>query len=405
MPHLITGLDVGSAQIKCIIAERRRDGSLALLSVLKVPSAGIRKGVVVDVEAATGVLRDLVRDVKSVSKQATQNVFVNMNSEHACPRFSRGIAVVARPDQEIQDDDVDRVNQASQAVKLSQNHLALHHIVREYFVDDVGDILDPRGMTGTRLEVSTLIIEAFAPQLTLLSKTLERVGLRVAGPIFNPLAAAEAILSKRQKDLGVLLVDFGFGTTSIAVYEESKIIHAKSLPIGSGYITNDIAIGLRTSVDVAEKLKTSFGSALSRDIGRREMINLADVDASADGEVSRRFLSEIVEVRLAEILDLVRKELKTVGRDVQLPGGVVITGGGAKLPGIVDLVKQELKLPVQLGFPNVHVFDIMNPAHEELLDDTEFGTAVGLVRWGSIQDERMPNPALALKSFFKNLIP
>ncbi len=406
MNHLITGLDVGSAQMKCVVAERRRDGNLSLLSVTKLPSAGVRKGVFVDVEAATSVLRDLALDLKKISRKATQNVFVSMNTEHMRPRSSRGIAVVARADQEIQDDDVDRVNQASQAVKLAPNYLALHNIIREYFVDEVGDILDPRGMTGNRLEVSTLILETFAPQVNLLLKTLGRVGFRVAGPIFNPLASAEAILSKRQKDLGVLLVDFGFGTTSLVAYEESKVVHARSIPVGSGYITNDIAIGLKTSVDVAEKLKVAFGSAISREVSRRDTVNLTDVDASAEGEVSRRFLAEIIEVRLAETLGFVQEELKTVGRDIQLPGGVVITGGGAKLANITDLVKQELKLPVQLGFPNVGIFDIMNPAHEELLDDTEFSTAVGLVLWGSKQEESaFSNPVGALKSFLKNLIP
>lgn len=260
MSTVITGLEVGSSYIRGIVVEERKDKTLSLLTAFKHPSAGIRKGVIVDAEEATSVLRDIAIDLQKISKRAIHNTFVNVNSEHIKARPSRGIVAVARADQEIHQDDIDRVIQASRAVKLTPNYLVLHNIVREYFVDDVGDIGDPNGMTGNRLEVSTLIIEAFAPHVNMLVKNLERVGFRIGGLIFNPLAAARAVLSKRQKDLGVLLVDFGFGTTSLAAYEEGKAVHAKSIPLGAGFVTNDIAIGLKTSIDVAEKLKTVYVS-------------------------------------------------------------------------------------------------------------------------------------------------
>ncbi len=404
MSRIVTSLDIGSAQIKCVVAEEKKDGTLSVLTVVRRPSVGLRRAMLVDVDDATRVLREIVVDLQKISKRAVHNVFVNVNGEHIKPRPSRGVVVVSRADQEIQEDDIERVLAGSKAIRLTPNYLVLHNIVREFLVDDVGDIQNPLGMTGNRLEVSTLIIEAFSPQINLLIKTLERVGIKIGGLIYNPLAVAHSVLSKKQKDLGVLMVDFGFGSTSIAVFEENKVLHTKTLPVGVGHVTNDIAIGLKISVDAAEKIKLTYGFAIAREISRRDSVNLAEFDASAKGEISKRFISEIIEIRLAEILDLVNNELKTVGRYGELPGGVVITGGGVKLAGMAELVRRELKLPVQIGFPELSHFEILNPAHQELLDDPEFATAIGLALWSQEENRKNGGPS-GLKRFFRNLIP
>ena len=404
MSQIITGLDIGTSQVKGVVAEVKNDGKISVLSVFKQPMQGFRKGVLVDVEDATQVLYGLFSDLKKISKKAVQNVFMNVNSEQVKARTSRGVAAVARGDREIQSEDIDRVTQASRAVKLMPNSTVIHNITREYLVDDVGDISDPLGMNGSRLEVITLIVEGFVPQVNILMKTLERLNVGVGGMVFNPLAAARSVLSKKQRELGVLLLDFGSGTTSMAVYEESKVLHVRSLPVGSGYVTNDIAIGLKTSIEMAEKLKTTFGCALAKDINRREMISLSEVDGKSEGEISRHFLAEIIEVRLVEILDMIRGELKALG-GIQLPAGAIITGGGVKLAGMTDLVKQELKLPVQIGFPNLNDFDILNPAHREMLDDPEFSVAAGLILQGRMEGEEPVSNSQAVKKFFKNLLP
>ncbi|MCP6719968.1 MAG: cell division protein FtsA [Patescibacteria group bacterium] len=405
MANIITGLDIGSSQIKCVVAEEKKKGKLSVVAALKYPSSGLRKGLLVDVEDATRILRDLVVDLQKISKKTVHNVFVNVNGENIKPRNSRGVVVVSRPDQEIQQDDIEKVIQGSRAVKLSPNHLILHNIAREYFIDDVGDIHDPLGMTGNRLEVSTLIVEAFSPQVNLLVKSLERVGIRVGGLIFSPLAAARATLTKKQKDLGVLMIDFGFGATSMAIFEENKVTHVKSLPVGVGYITNDIAVGFKTSIDAAEKLKLTHGFALAREISRRETIELVDFDPTAKGDISRRFLAEIIEIRVAEILDLVNNELKALGRSTQLPAGVVVTGGGVKLAGMVELVRRELRLPAHVGYPELGSFEILNSAHKELLDDPEFSTAVGLVLWADSENRKSGGSIGGVRKFFRNLVP
>ena len=406
MAEIITGLDIGSSSIKGVVVTRKKDGAYSVLSVFQHPSAGFRKGILVDIEEALKTLRSVVMDLEKVSRRSAQRIFVNINGQHIRSRRSRGIVAVSRADQEIQEDDVDRVKQASQAVKLLPNYTVLHNIIAEYFVDDVGDIRDPIGMTGSRLEVDTLIIESFAPHITALVRLIEKAGGSVSGLIFSPFAASEAVLSKRQKELGVLLIDLGFSTTSCIVYEEGKAVHAKTVPVGSGHVTNDIAIGLKVSVDVAEKLKLRHGFAVSKGVNRRERIRLADIDSSArdQKEISQRFLSEIMEIRLEEIFDLVNNELRDLGK-LQLPAGAVLTGGGAKLAGIDELARQELKLAVQLGFPAVDDFDVSNPTHQELLDDPGFATAVGLLRWGDKERGRRLPSVPRLKRFIKNLMP
>lgn len=405
MSNIITGLDIGSSQIKGIVATERKNGNLSVISVFKMPSAGFRKGILVDMEEATKVLRDVILDLEETAKKSKNNLFVNVNSEHVKIRPSRGLAAVARADREIQEDDVERAIQGARALKTSPNHIILHHIIREYFIDDIGDIHNPVGMTGNRLEVDTVVIEAFAPHVNSLMKSLRHAGGAIGGLVFNSLASSRAVLSKTAKDLGVLLLDFGFGTTTLAVYEENKIKHAKSLPIGSGFITNDIAVGLKTSIDAAEKLKLTHGYALSRDVPRKDMIHLSEFDSASKTEISKRFLSEIIEIRLEELLDLINIELKSISRELQLPGGVVITGAGAKLPGFSDLVREKLKLPVQIGIPNLTNFEFLNPAYEEMLSEPEFGTAVGLLLCGCTEKEKSKGLFSFARNFLKNFTP
>lgn len=388
MAYTVTGLDVGSSTVRAVVAEEHPDGRLAVRHVLVRPSAGFRRGVLVDAEEATHTLHEVARELKGVARRAAQNVFVNVASEHVRARASRGIVAVARADQEIQEEDIARVIEASRAVKLPPNTAVLHNIVREYFVDDVGDIADPLGMSGSRLEVSTLIVEAFAPHVNLLIKALERVGLKVGGLIMNPLAAARSVLSKRQKDLGCLLIDFGFGTTSLAVYDEGKVVCVKTIPVGMGHVTNDIAVGLRTSIDVAEQLKLQFGNASSRDASRRETVPLKEFDPAGDTEVTRKFLAEIIEVRIEEILGLVRAEVKAAGKNLEFPGGAVLVGSGAKLPGLAAAVKTELKVPVQVGIPSRGELAVENPDDAGFLEDPGAATVAGLVLLGNEEREK-----------------
>lgn len=405
---MITGLDIGTSSIKGIVAEKKKDGTLSVVTAFKHPSAGIRKGVLVDPKEAGTVLRELVLDLQKISKKAVKNVFVNLQSEHVKCHLSQGMVAVARANQEIHQDDIVRVKEIAGSIKHSANFMPIHNIVREFSVDDIGDISDPLGMMGNRLGVNVLIVGAFSPHFTQLVDTLGRVGITVAGVIYDPIAAGRAVIPKQLRQLGVMMINMGAGATSLLVYEEGKVLLTKTIPIGSSYVTNDIAIGFKTSIDVAEKLKVTYGCAMAREIGKKEMIDFTEIDATLRSDISRKLLSEIIESRLAEVLDLVDNELKSIGRRIQLPGGVILTGGGVKLPGMAELVRSEMKLPVKIGFPMLSGLEMPNPTHAELLDDPEFATAAGLVYWGAEEGGAVApavNPWVAVKKFVRNFIP
>ncbi|TSC96272.1 MAG: Cell division protein ftsA [Parcubacteria group bacterium Athens1014_26] len=380
--NFITGLDIGSKTIKAVIAVAKKDGQLSLLRVLKVPSAGMRKGTVDELPELVRALNHIFSEIKNFSKHALKNIFLNVGGANIHIQSSRGIVAVSRADFEIHKDDADRVVQAAQAINLPSNRMVLHAITREYIVDGAA-VKDPMGMTGNRLEVNSLIIDAFSPAIKNLTKAVESAGANPGGLIFGPLAAARSILSKNQKDLGVVLVDIGFGTTNLCVYEENKLLHAAVLPVGSGNVTNDLAIGLKTSIAAAEAMKLSFGSATSRGISARETIDLKKIDPNSKTIANRKYVSEIIEVRLAEIFEFVNNELKIIDKSGKLPAGIVLVGGGSKMPNIVDLAKQELKLPAQVGIPDTSIFDVSSGELSLQAEDPEIACALGLVLWAS----------------------
>lgn len=378
----LTALDFGSSQIKVLVAEAKKDGQLSLLGVLKIPSVGLRKGEIVTFEETIQSLKRAIDETKEISKAATKNIFINVGGGNVKLQNSRGIVAVSRADSEVYSEDIDRVIKASQAINLGPNRMILHTITREFIVDGIGDIIDPLGMVGNRLEVNTLIIDAFKPTVNNLIKAVEAVGGKVGGLIYNPLASSRSVLTKAQKELGVVLIDIGFGTTGMAVYEEDKLLSAAVFPIGASNITNDLAIGLKCPIKMAETIKLSLGSALAKEISNKEKIELHQIDESFRSVVSRRFISEIIEIRLAEIFEFVNNELKSLGKSGQLPAGAVLTGGGAKMSGIVELAKKELKLPIQIGIPEFPEAELTGGGLRAQIEDPEFSLAAGLLLWG-----------------------
>lgn len=399
--NYITGLDIGASSVKALVGKVNKEGKISVLRVFKSPSAGMRKGVIDDFSEMTRSLNQIFGEIKNFSRQALKNVYLNVESCDVHTQFSRGIVAVSRADYEIYKDDIDRAVQASQAVKLSPNRTVLHAIIKEYIVDGIDDIRDPLGMVGNKLEVNSLIIDVFDPAIKNLSKCVEMAGGTVSGMIFSPLASARAVLSKNQKDLGVVLVDIGFGTTGICVYEENKLIHAAVLPVGSGNVTNDLAIVLKTSITAAEAIKLSFGTAFAKEVSGREMIDLRKIDPKAKNAVSKKKIADIIETRFAEIFEFVNNELKSVGKAGQLPAGVVLVGGGSKIAGIVDLAKQELKLPAQIGVPETSSLEIASGELSLQVEDPELACAAGLMLWNS--EKYMPGNA-NLKGWFSRII-
>lgn len=380
----LTALDLGSSQIKILVAETSKDNKLSLIDILKFPSSGIRKGEVVDVQEVSQAVAKALNEVKRIDKSAVKNIFANISGKNINIQSSRGIVAVSRADNEIYQDDVDRAVKASQAVNLSSNRKIIHTIIQEYIIDGEEQVQSPLGMSGTRLEVNSLIADAFSPVVNDLTRSVEMAGGKIAETVYNPLAISSAVLTKTHKELGVVLIDIGFGTTSAAIFEENKLIGAKVFPIGASNITNDLAIALKSSIPTAEKIKLSYGHALCKEISLKDKVDLSEVDKTLKSIISRKFICEIVEVRLAEIFELVHNELKSLGK-TQLPGGAVLTGGGAKMSGIVDLAKQELRLPAHLAHAETDIFDATTRDLSVRLEDLEFSSALGLLYFGSSQ--------------------
>lgn len=407
MNNYIVGLDVGTHSIKAAVAEVKKNGKLSLVRLLKMPSAGMKRGIVDDIPEATRAINQVLSEVRQISKNAIKNIYLGVGSPDFKVQHSRGIVAVSRADSEIYKDDIERAVEASQAVKLPLNRMVVHAVTKQFVVDDMMDVRDPLGMVGNRLEVQSLIIDSFAPAIKNLVKCVESAGGAISALIFSPLAAGQSVLTRNQKDLGVVVLDIGFGKTGMAVYEENKLLHTIVFPMGSGNVTNDLGTGLKISVASAENIKLTLGSALAKETPSRELVELKKFDPSARGSVSRRFISEIIEARLAEVLELANNELKYISKSAKLPGGVILTGGGAKMPGMVDLAKQELRMSAQVGVPSVVDIDPANPELVSQAEDPEMSCAFGLLMWGEeklAQSESYDGVGF-IKRLFRSFLP
>lgn len=407
---LIVGLDIGTQSIRAAVAEIKRDNQLSLLSLMKMPSAGMRRGTVDNVVDATHAIGEILTELKKINKSAIKNIILGVATPDVKVQHSKGVVAVSRADDEIYQDDISRVIQSSQAINLPPNRIVLHYLTKEFIVDGIDNISDPLGMIGKRLEVNTLIIDAFSPSVKNIMKCIETLGGTVITHALSPIASACTILSKGQKELGVILIDIGFAKTSFVVYEENKLVHAGVIPVGSGNITNDLAIGLRIPIEAAEIVKLSYGSAIAKEVPARDIVDLNKIDARVRGTVSKKYIAEIIEVRLAEIFELVNNEIKHLAKAGQLPAGAVLVGGGAKLPNIVDLARSELKLAAEIGVPHVAA---LNPISSDIAlqaEDPEFACALGLLKYeqeGRSDSTKVTSPQFGswLKKILDSFIP
>jgi cell division protein FtsA len=348
----ITVLDIGSSYVRVAIAEIVSGEKPRVVGVGKTSSLGIRRGAVIDLEEVANSIKDSVKKAEQMSGVKVDGVYAIVSGSRLRCLPTKGVIGVGRADGEVKEEDVERVIDSSQAINVAHNFEILHIIPQSFTLDDQKGIREPVGMTGVRLEMKGIVVLGFIPHLRNISKCISMAGLDLEGFIASPLASAEAVLNKRQKELGVVSVDVGGETTSIAVFEERELLYLSVFPIGANHITNDVAIGMRTAIDVAEKVKLKYGSAIPNEINKSEKINLANISSEEEGVVSRHHISEIIEARVEEIFESVEKELQKINRAGLLPAGAVLTGGGACLYGMIDLAKDNLKLPAQIGFPS-----------------------------------------------------
>lgn len=377
------GIDLGSATVRVVVAKRDgATGELLLMGVGEGPVEGVQKGVVTDVEEAVASLSRALDVAERVSGLPVERAYVSINGAHISSQNSRGVIAVSRADGEVTADDVARVINAAQAISLPNNREILHVLPQDFVIDGQERIHDPVGMTGVRLEVDAHMVEGSGPFIKNVAKVVNQAGVHIEDFVFAPLAAGAATLSKRQRELGVVLIDLGAGTTSVVVYEENVLLHTAVLPLGASHITNDVAIGLRNSIDVAEVIKKQHGTALPDTVKQSERISVETEEGEEEETISRHEVASIIRARLDEIFSFVDRELKQINRSGLLPAGAVLTGGGALIHGVVDVAKKKLRLPARLGKPEGF------GGIAEAAASPAFAVALGLIRWGVEQEGR-----------------
>lgn len=377
----MVGLDIGSSKISVVVGQIS-EGLINVVGASKVPSAGVRRGAVVDIEDCVSAISSALEEAERMAGFPLESAWVSIAGSGVTITNSKGVIAVSRADGEIAEQDVERVIEAARAVALPPNREILHVIPRMFLVDGQEGIKDPVGMSGIRLETDALVIGGQVSAIRNLTKCIFQAGLTIENMVFTPLATSRALLTKRQKETGVVLLDFGAGTTQMAVFEEGELVHAAVLPVGSGHITNDIAIGFRTSLEVAETLKTKFGAAVPDQVRETESIDLAKIDPELRERIKRRELGEIIEARLKEMFGMIRDELKSIGKDGMLPAGVALTGGGSQLEGLIDACKLELHLPASTSHQMLEIAGMVDK-----IDSPVYAAAVGLMLMGMEESE------------------
>ncbi|MEX1051988.1 MAG: cell division protein FtsA [Patescibacteria group bacterium] len=369
------GLDLGTSKIVVTVATVH-EGETQVIALAAVGHNGVRKGVVSDVEETVSAISHALEEAERIAGIQITHAFVSVSGASVEATPARGVIAVSKPSGEIDVSDVERVLDAARASTLPQNRELIHLFPVQYLIDGQIQERDPVGMNGVRLEVDALVISSTSAAMRNLTKAVYQSGLEIDGIVYAPLADARILTSKKQRESGVVIVDIGAGSTDLAVFEEGQLIHVCSIPIGSTHITNDIAIGLRTNLDIAEAIKVKYGHAQPDKVRDGEQINLSAFDPAETERIARKHVCEIIEARTSEIFHLIKEELQKVGKDGLLPAGVIFTGGGSDLEGITEAAKDVLRLPAGIGYPVVTLSGMIDK-----IDSPIYATSVGLVLW------------------------
>lgn len=391
--HLITGVDVGSQTMRVAVLEKSRNFELPrLIGLVKRSSGGIKRGVVMDADIVAQELRKALHEVKKTIGARPDHAYIAQGEARMSMHVARGTVAVARPDGEITFEDMRRVVAASEdALPRFSNREIIHTFPRFFHVDRDLFVHDPVGMNGMKLEAETFFVSAFTPHLRGLVRAVEHAGIMPDDVISSTVASAHLLLSKKQREIGCLLLDIGADTSHISVWEEGKPYSFEVIPLGSGHITQDIALAFQIDVETAEKVKRAHAS-LSEDGSTPYEIRLAEFYAvnrarkedRPEEVISHRKLQEIVAARLSDIFELTDKHLKKVGRSGLLPGGVVLAGGGTHMNGLLALARRELKLPVEFCEPHTELFE--DP--QRLFSDSLYHVALGAALWGVEEEQK-----------------
>ena len=380
---LIVGLDVGTSKVLAVVAEILADDQIEIIGIGHHPTSGLRKGVVANIESTVQSIQRAVEEAELMANCDIESAFVGISGAHIGSLSSHG--VVAIRDNEVSRDDIERVTEAARALAIPNDQKILHILPQDYVIDGQDGIRNPVGMSGVRLESKVHIITSAMSAAQNLVKCVRRCGLNADDVILEPLASSYAVLDSDEKELGVCLIDIGGGTTDVAVFTEGSIRHIAVLPVAGDQITNDIAVALRTPTSAAEEIKKKFGCALAQLANDGELIDTPSVGDRAPRQLARSTLTDVIEPRVEELFILVQAEIRRSGFEELLGAGIVLTGGSAKMDGMVELAEEVFHMPVRTALP--HYVGRLS----EVVRNPIFSTAVGLVLFG--QRHRRETPA------------
>ncbi len=409
---IVVGIDIGTSKVCTLVARVERETNLRILGVGIEPSAGIKKGNVVDLAAASQAIARSVEKAQRTSGLEITSALVSLAGSHISSVNSRGVVGIAG--RVIDQDDIERALEAAQAVAIPHNREVIHIIQRGFVVDGQDGIRMPIGMHGYRLEVEAHIITAAAAAVENLRQCVEAAGIEVIQFVLNPLASAEVVLTDQERQMGVVVCDIGGGTTDMAIYIDGDVWHTMVLPVGGFHITSDVAHGLRLPVSQAEEAKKQYGHAIEIEVDPNDVFTTRAFGHDQPVQVARTDLAHIIEARVEEIFELVLQEIKRSGYDGLLPAGMVLTGGTSSLPGIRKLASRVLDLPVRVAKPE-NLVGLVDQLHSPA-----YSTSVGLLHWALLMHETTPTRLgarskarkgggntewEAVKSFLKRLLP
>jgi cell division protein FtsA len=372
--EIIVGLDIGTTKIACIVGEVTDDG-VDIIGIGSAPSKGLRRGVVINIDATVASIQAAVDEAENMAGCEISTVYAAISGAHVKGLNSNG--TVAVKDREVRDSDIARVIEAAKAVAIPMDREVLHVLPQQYVVDDLDGVRDPLGMAGVRLEAKVHIVTTAVTSAQNVVKCANRCGLQVADIVLDPLASAQAVLDDDEKELGVALVDIGGGTTDVVVYVDGAIVHTGVLALGGGHVTNDIAAVLRTPLDVAEKMKRKYGAASRAQIDAADMMEVPSLGGRGPRTMPRMGLVEVVEPRVEEIFEHVKKELMRSGYFDGLAGGIVLTGGATAMEGIAEVCESVVGLPTRRGLPT-RIGGLV-----DVVRSPAYSTGVGLVMFGA----------------------
>lgn len=373
--HSIVGLDIGTTNTTVVVADPQPDGTLAVVGVGTAPSRGLRKGVVINIEATVSAIEQAITQAETMYGQEISSVFAAISGSHIKGFNSHGI--VGIKNREVSHDDIERVIEAAKAVAIPLDREVLHVLPQEFIIDEQDGIKEPLGISGVRLEARVHIVTGAVASAQNIVKCANKCGLNVNDIVFAGISSGRAVVSPEEQELGVCVIDIGGGTTEFTVFHHGAVKHTSVVSVGGNHISNDIAAGLRTPIASAEEIKKRYGTAIASLVEKDETIEVPSTGGREARIISKAVLADIIEPRVSEICSLLQRELVRAGVDELLTSGVVITGGGANLAGICQVAEAIFNLPVRVGHPRGFT------GLSELISTPDYATAAGLALYGA----------------------